>query len=158
MANHATSTENSASDHASQQVGHHVPMWLLVTVLVVLLVLTFVTVGATWVDLGAWNVWIALGIATVKAILVALFFMHLAYDRPINAIILCSTLLFVAVFVGAALLDVFHYRENVHTFRTANPDRVAPRLELERERMREAREQAAERQPHGEQYSDTDSE
>ena len=42
-----------------------------------LLVLTVVTVLVSYVDLGLWNTVVALVIASVKASLVALFFMHL---------------------------------------------------------------------------------
>ena len=55
---------------------------------------TVATVAATWVDLGGWNLWIALGIATVKASLVALYFMHLRYDNPFYALIFVTALVF----------------------------------------------------------------
>jgi len=42
-----------------------------------LLLLTVVTVLVSYVDLGLWNTVVALVIASVKASLVALFFMHL---------------------------------------------------------------------------------
>lgn len=90
-------------------VGHVVPLRILVAVLGVLLVLTVVTVGATWVDLGAFNIWLALGIATVKASFVVLYFMHLRYDKPFNAIIFITSLVLVALFVGIALTDTRSY-------------------------------------------------
>jgi cytochrome c oxidase subunit 4 len=127
-----------ATGHAgAPHVGHHVPVWILVAVLIVLLVLTVVTVAATLVNLGSLNLWIALIIATIKATLVALFFMHLAYDKPFNAIVLVGTLCFVALFIGLALLDVFQYRENIDSFRAANPDAVAPQLDIERARQQQ---------------------
>jgi cytochrome c oxidase subunit 4 len=42
-----------------------------------LLLLTVVTVSVSYVDLGLWNAVVALVIASAKASLVALFFMHL---------------------------------------------------------------------------------
>jgi cytochrome c oxidase subunit 4 len=48
--------------------------------LVVLLVLT---VAAARVDLGVWNVPVALAIAIVKAVLIVLFFMHVRYGTPL---------------------------------------------------------------------------
>jgi cytochrome c oxidase subunit IV len=42
-----------------------------------LLALTVVTVSVSYVDLGLWNAVVALVIASAKASLVALFFMHL---------------------------------------------------------------------------------
>lgn len=113
-------------------VAHVVPRRILAGVLAALLVLTFVTVAATWFNFGGLNIWIAIIIATVKATLVALFFMHLAYDRPFNALVLVATLCFVTLFMGLALLDTFHYRSNIDTFRAQNPDRVAPQLDIDR--------------------------
>ena len=72
--------------------------------------LTVITVAAVHVDLGKLNLWIALIIATVKASLVALFFMHLWYDKPFNAIVFVGALVFVMLFVGFALLDTTAYQ------------------------------------------------
>jgi cytochrome c oxidase subunit IV len=86
-------------------LAHVMPLWLLAAVWGALLVFTVVTVAVTKLDFGGMNLWIAMGIATVKASLVALYFMHLRYDRPFNAVILISALLFVTLFVGLALTD-----------------------------------------------------
>ncbi len=92
---------------------HVVPAQLLLRVWGALLVLTFVTVAVTWVDLGPLSVPVAIGIATIKAILVALFFMHLKYDRPFNAVVLVASVFFLILFLGLALLDTLHYRDNL---------------------------------------------
>jgi len=42
-----------------------------------------VTVVAASVDLGHWNVPIALVIASIKAVLIVLFFMHVRYGSPL---------------------------------------------------------------------------
>ena len=55
-------------------------------ILILLLILTGITVGASYIDFGSGNVAIALFIASIKAILVALFFMHLKDDKPVNGI------------------------------------------------------------------------
>jgi len=94
-------------------VGHVVPLSLLFAVLGALLVLTVVTVAVTQVDLGALNLVVALGIALVKASLVALYFMHLRWDRPFNAIVLIFALLLVVLFVGLSLLDSVQYQPDV---------------------------------------------
>ena len=95
--------------------GHHgfvhiAPFRVLAAVWVTLLVLTWVTVAATGVDLGRFNLWLAMAIATVKAALVLLYFMHMRYDRPINAIVFVTALLFVMLFVGFALMDTLTYQ------------------------------------------------
>lgn len=97
------------ADAAHHGVGHIVPPRILIAVGGALLVLTWLTVAATWVDLGEANVWIALGIATVKVALVALFFMHLWWDRPFNGIMFVLSVLLVMLFIGFALTDTKEY-------------------------------------------------
>jgi len=99
------------TDNANHpSVGHVVPLRLLLGVLAALLVLTWITVAVTYVDLGVLNLWIALAIATVKASLVALYFMHLRWDRPINGTVFIISLLLLALFVGLALMDTEAYK------------------------------------------------
>jgi len=94
-------------------VGHVVPFRVLATVWGLLLVLTVVTVAVAGVDLGSLNLAIALAIAILKASLVLLFFMHMRYDRPMNAIVFVSALLFFMLFVTLALLDTHAYAPEV---------------------------------------------
>ncbi len=109
MSSHAPS--GSTDHHAG--VGHVVPLQLLIGVLLVLLVLTFLTVAITWVDLGPFNLAAALGIALVKATLVALYFMHLRWDRPFNGVILLLSLALVMLFVGLSLVDSSQYQPDI---------------------------------------------
>ncbi|HEY8997348.1 MAG TPA: cytochrome C oxidase subunit IV family protein [Edaphobacter sp.] len=51
-----------------------------IMVYVSLLILTGVTVGAAFIDLGVLNPIIAVGIACIKATVVILFFMHVFYQ------------------------------------------------------------------------------
>lgn len=92
---------------------HVVPPRVLLAVWSGLLVLTVVTVAATWVDLGAGNLWLAMAIATAKAGMVALWFMHLRYDRPFLGVIFLAALMFVLLFVGLALVDTQAYRPDL---------------------------------------------
>ena len=92
---------------------HVVPPWLLLAVFGALIFLTFITVAVTWVDFGRTaNVWIAISIAALKAGLVALYFMHLRWDSPFNAICLIAALFFVCIFIGIAVLDSREYKVN----------------------------------------------
>lgn len=95
--------------HAHRQVGHIVPLHVLFAVLGTLLVMTFVTVAVSGRDFGRFNIWIALGIAVFKASLVVLFFMHLKYDKPFNAIILIVSMALVMFFIAIALTDTGQY-------------------------------------------------
>jgi cytochrome c oxidase subunit IV len=88
---------------------HPVPLPLLAGVFAALIALTVATVAATYVDLGALNVWVALAIAAVKAVLVAEIFMHLRWDRPFHRIALLSAFAFVVLFIGIAMLDKATY-------------------------------------------------
>jgi cytochrome c oxidase subunit 4 len=74
-------------------------------VLGTLLGLTVLTLLAASVNFGAMNAVIALAIATVKASLVALFFMHLRHDKPMNAVIFTAGLAILATFLTFAYLD-----------------------------------------------------
>lgn len=94
---------------AHPRVGHVVPLPVLFSVLGTLLVLTFVTVAASWFDFGRLNLWIALGIALFKASLVLLFFMHLKYDKPFNAIVIIVSLALVVLLIVIALQDSAQY-------------------------------------------------
>jgi cytochrome c oxidase subunit 4 len=91
---------------------HVVPPRLLLAVYGVLLVLTILTVAVTNFELGDFNVWVALAIALVKAGVVALYFMHLRWDSPFNALSLIAALFFVAIFIGIAVLDSKEYKPN----------------------------------------------
>jgi cytochrome c oxidase subunit IV len=58
---------------------HVVPVRLYLVIFAALLVLTATTTAVAFVDLGALNVVIMLGIAVAKATLVVLYFMHVRY-------------------------------------------------------------------------------
>lgn len=102
--------------HSGPPAGVHiVPLKVLAAVWAILLVFTCLTVAATWIDLGGGNLWLAMVIATVKASLVALYFMHLRYDQPFYAVILLTALLFILLFVGLVLVDTSHYQHQLIT-------------------------------------------
>ena len=77
-------------------------------VLAALLLLTAITVAAAGIhfESPAINVVVALGIATLKASLVALFFMHLRHDRPMNGLIFMIGLVLLGAFLMLSLIDV----------------------------------------------------
>jgi cytochrome c oxidase subunit 4 len=91
-------------------------------VLATLMTLTVITVIAASFDFGSANVVIALAIATVKASLVALFFMHLLHDKPMNSIILVSALVFLAIFLMLTLLDA----DTRHPYQPATSNVATP--------------------------------
>ncbi len=101
------STHSEAIGHGHGEETHEHGWKGYLYILLILLALTIITVTASRIDFGSStaNVVIAMTIATIKATLVALFFMHLKDDKPINGLIFVSTLLFLAVFLGFCLVD-----------------------------------------------------
>lgn len=86
-----------------------------------LLVLTIITVAATRVDFGSqMNLVVAMLIATVKATLVAMYFMHLRYDKPFHTIAIVSSILFALLFVGFAFMDGNQYQRDICADRGTN--------------------------------------
>ena len=85
---------------------HLMPYKTLILVLVVLLALTGVTIGVSYLDLGVFNVGIALGIACTKVSLVLLFFMHLKYEGRAIVLSFISTICFLAIMIGFTFWDV----------------------------------------------------
>jgi cytochrome c oxidase subunit 4 len=68
-----------------------------------------------YVDLGEANMPVALGIALVKATIVALIFMHLRWDRPFNLLVLVGSILFVLLLIAFASMDVHQYEPTIFT-------------------------------------------
>lgn len=102
-----------AHGHGDGEFAHPAPVWMLLSVFFALLVLTFLTVFQARFDLGDLEIVLTLCIATVKAGLVIAFFMHLLWDKPLNAIVILSSLIFVSLFLGFCLMDAKGYRNNL---------------------------------------------
>ena len=84
---------------------HILPIRTYLAVFGGLLVLTVLTVAVARVDLGGWNAVVAVGIASLKASLVALFFMHLLYDEKIMLFIFLSGIFFISLFIMLTMFD-----------------------------------------------------
>jgi cytochrome c oxidase subunit 4 len=87
---------------------HVLPLRTYLLVWGALLVLTFITVRVSYFNFGTWNLIVAMAVATVKASLVALFFMHLKYDEKFNGVILLGSLAFLGIFFVLTLADTLH--------------------------------------------------
>ena len=88
-------------DHAKSS-----PVKTYISVWVALLVGTFLTYKAAYIELGAFNAAVALIIATTKALLVALFFMHLkgAHERLLKLVVI-STIFFLFILMALSMAD-----------------------------------------------------
>jgi cytochrome c oxidase subunit 4 len=86
------------SDHVS-------PVSLYLTIFGALMVLTAVTVGAAYVNLGPFNFAAAIVIAGFKASLVMWFFMHVKYQSHLTKLTVATGLFFLAILLGMSLID-----------------------------------------------------
>jgi cytochrome c oxidase subunit 4 len=90
------------AEHSSH---HIVPQVIYYGVFATLLVLTGVTVGAAYVDLGRLNTVIALAIAGFKAIIVVLFFMHVKYSTRLIKLTLIAGVYWMGILLVLTLND-----------------------------------------------------
>ena len=97
----------SAHGHSDDgtDFAHPMPLPLLFAVFLALVALTIVTVAQASFNLGSYDVLVVMLIATLKAALVAFFFMHLAFDKPLNTVIFLFGFIFVGLFVIVTLSD-----------------------------------------------------
>ena len=88
------------SEHSSSPLATYVGIWLT------LLAGTALTVFAARVDLGPFNAAVALTIATVKALLVALFFMHLkGANEKLLKLVVIATVFFLVILLALSMAD-----------------------------------------------------
>src|SRR5215469_11728858 len=87
-------------DHAKSPLKTYFAVWGA------LLLGTFLTYRVAFIDLGVFNPVVALVIATTKALLVALFFMHLisASERLLKVVV-ASTLFFLMILLFLTMTD-----------------------------------------------------
>lgn len=95
------------SEHAHAEK-HIVGFKIYVLVFLALIILTAVTIGVSYVHFGVLNIVVALGVASVKACLVALFFMHLKYEDKVTWIFVLYPLGLLALMIGLTISDVFY--------------------------------------------------
>ena len=89
------------------EVHEHVsPMKVYINVFAALLVLTAITYGVSYADLGSASLAVALVVAFIKASLVCMYFMHLKYDDRFNVFVFLSTIIFVSIFFTFTMFDL----------------------------------------------------
>lgn len=87
--------------------GHHImPMKTYNTVFISLLFLTAFTVVVAQFDFGSLNTLIAMLVATVKASLVGMYFMHLKYEDKTFTVCLLSGVFFLIIMFAFIAMDV----------------------------------------------------
>jgi len=84
---------------------HIVPTRVYYVIFGILMICTFLTVQIAFVDLGAINTIAALGIAVLKAVLVALFFMHAKYSSRVTWMVIFGGLSFLVILLALTMTD-----------------------------------------------------
>ncbi|HUI82920.1 MAG TPA: cytochrome C oxidase subunit IV family protein [Candidatus Binatia bacterium] len=91
-------------EHISPQA-HIVPVSLYVGIWITLMICTGLTVFAASVDLGIFNIVVALVIATLKGTLVVLFFMHLRYSTKLTMVTVIAALFWLFIMFSLSMTD-----------------------------------------------------
>lgn len=68
-------------------------------------------INVEWLDMP-----ITLAIATVKALLVAVIFMHLQHDKLFNSVLMIGAVVFMVLFIGMVLLDSNEYQPQIKSY------------------------------------------
>src|SRR5689334_16413237 len=76
-----------------------------IIVFTVLLLLTATTCGMSYINLGRLNTFVALAIAVCKALLVALYFMHLRYSHRLISLVVVAALFWLCLMVMFTMGD-----------------------------------------------------
>jgi cytochrome c oxidase subunit 4 len=86
---------------------HIVPKRIYFIVFVLLIIMTWVTTFVATVDLGRWNIFVALAIAIFKASLVALFFMHVWYSTRLTKMIVSASIFWLIIMLFITMADLW---------------------------------------------------
>jgi cytochrome c oxidase subunit 4 len=100
---HPAGTPDLPEEHSATE---HVSLATYLVVFAALMVLLIITVAvAFYVHAGDLNLIIALVIATIKAALVVLFFMHVKYASRLTKIFVCAAFLWLAILFAFTFAD-----------------------------------------------------
>jgi cytochrome c oxidase subunit 4 len=97
-------TKRTTDAHIAPE-SHIVPIGLYWVIWATLMVCTGLTVYAASVDLGIFNIVVALLIATFKGTLVVLFFMHLRYSTKLTMVTVVAAIGFLLIMFSLSMTD-----------------------------------------------------
>jgi cytochrome c oxidase subunit 4 len=118
-------TQHHSKDPAEAELEHGTGRYWLVWA--ALIAGTFLTVITGRRDLGEFNIYIAMIIATTKASLVVLFFMHMIDTPTANRIVFVVSLVFAVVLIVGVFGDLL--TRNEMTLPSAAPSTEGPEIE-----------------------------
>ena len=90
----------------SEETHHIVPVPVYVGVFLALIVGTIVTTLVAYIDLGPFNVVVALTIAVCKATLVVLFFMHVKYSPKLTKLVVIAGVFWLIILLTVTETDL----------------------------------------------------
>jgi cytochrome c oxidase subunit IV len=94
------------SSQNSEPSEHILPASLYWGIWILLIVLTFVTAWVANIDLRQYNTVVALVIATFKASVVVLFFMHVKYTgEKLTKVVIISAIFFLVILLSLSMAD-----------------------------------------------------
>lgn len=96
-----------AGHSAKANEPHIVPKRLYFAVFFALILLTWVTTGVSTIDLGRWNIFVALAIAICKASLVVLFFMHVWFSTRLTKMIVFAAIFWLLLLLFITMADLW---------------------------------------------------
>jgi len=85
--------------HSIPSVRTYVTVWAILTIM------TFVTFYVAQIELGVWNIVVALLIAFFKMMLVVLFFMNVKAESPLTKLYAGAGFFWLILLLGQTLLD-----------------------------------------------------
>jgi cytochrome c oxidase subunit 4 len=97
-------TQKTKSTHQDAEI-HVVKPPVYIAIFLTLLVLTALTTGISFIDLGVFNAVIALAIACLKASLVVLFFMHIHYSSRLLKLTVTAGLFTFLLLISLTMTD-----------------------------------------------------
>lgn len=123
MANETKSeSAHGEKGHGGHGIGKYIAVW------VALLCFTGLTVYTGHEDLGAINLPLAVTIATIKATLVVLFFMHMIDTPTANRIVFVVSIVFAIVLIIGVFGDL--WTRNEMTLPSAAPSTLGPEIQV----------------------------
>lgn len=95
------------SEHSHSEGNHVTGYKTYFIVWVLLMILTATTVYVSYLDFGTFNIVIAMVVASIKASVVALFFMHLKFEDKITWLFAIFPLVLLFLLISMTILDTF---------------------------------------------------
>ena len=93
---------HTKQSHPGSSPAQYVAVWAA------LIILTGITVGASYINLRNSAILMAVMIATLKAVLVLLYFMHLRYAKPVLMKMMVAGVIVYGVFFGLTMVDYWY--------------------------------------------------